>query len=98
MPWHEPRLTRVSGEPTVRKGQRKLNQGREFLPEGRDTAVDEFNFNAAILIDHLFRPLSTFYGIVRPICLAVFRCITPRLTRRLPGKGAAELQLFVVRE
>jgi hypothetical protein len=33
----------------------KLNQGREFLPEGRDTA-DEFNFNEAILIDHLVRP------------------------------------------
>jgi hypothetical protein len=33
-----------------------LNQGREFLPEGCDTAADEFNFNEAILIDHLVRP------------------------------------------
>jgi hypothetical protein len=44
MPWHEPRLMGASGEPTVTEGQRKLNQGREFLPEGRDTAADEFNY------------------------------------------------------
>jgi hypothetical protein len=56
MPWHEPRLTGAFGEPTVRERQRKLNQGREFLPERRDTATNEFNFNEAILIDHLVRP------------------------------------------
>ena len=41
MPWHEPRLTGASGEPTVREGQWKIDQGREFLPEGRDTAANE---------------------------------------------------------
>jgi hypothetical protein len=40
MPWHEPRLTGASGKPTVREAG-KIDQGREFLPEGRDTAANE---------------------------------------------------------
>jgi hypothetical protein len=41
MPWHEPRLTRAFGEPTVREGTGKIDQGREFLPKGRDNAANE---------------------------------------------------------
>ena len=40
MPWHEPRLTGASGEPTVREGQGKLTRHRIFT-RGHDTAAYE---------------------------------------------------------
>jgi hypothetical protein len=41
MPWHDPRLTGASGEPPAREGSGKIDQGREFLPEVRDTAATD---------------------------------------------------------
>jgi hypothetical protein len=41
MPWHEPRLTGVSGEPTVREGQGKLTRAENFYQSGRDNAANE---------------------------------------------------------
>jgi hypothetical protein len=34
MPWHEPRLTGASGEPTVREGQGKLTRAENFYQRG----------------------------------------------------------------
>ena len=41
MPWHEPRLTGASGEPTVREGQGKLTRAENFYQRGRATVANE---------------------------------------------------------
>ena len=41
MPWHEPRLTGASGEPTVREGQGKLTRAENFYQRDVTTAANE---------------------------------------------------------